>query len=298
MRINKLLNFIVCPHCHLRKLTLERKEIVCHNCNSSYEVVDGVPVLIKDIYLSEQEKEQKRIYEKGYAYISAEKYQLENWNKSICKRVFSVEVKDRIKTYVDLGCGATAYTVIEAAKKGWTSFGIDLSIELVIKAKFIAKKQGVEENAGFLVASAENLPFKSNTFDYVSGIGLLEHLENDTKVIKSVNQILRKKGLFYILAPNSYRRTYPFFWPLEYYIDKTIGHKRHYSIEGLSQKMKQGGFALDKVFYNGHMVKFIEVLMEVLHLRLVSDKTWWEIDRKDINNNSSGLHLNAIFRKS
>lgn len=297
MKINRLLGFIACPYCHFKKLTLERKKIVCHKCNSSYEVIDGVPVLIKEAKLSNQEKIQRKIYEKGYDSVSVEKYQLENWNKSMCKRVFAVEAKNKIKTYLDVGCGATAYTVIEAAKNNWTSFGIDLSIELMIKAKFLAKKQKVEENTGFLVASAENLPFKANIFDYVSAIGLLEHIENDKKVINSVNRILRKKGLFYILVPNSYKRTYPFFWPIEYYIDKKIAHKRHYSIEGLEKTMKEEGFKLDNVFYNGHLLKFAEVLLEVFHLKLINDKTWWEIDRKDINKNSSGLHLNAIFRK-
>lgn len=298
MKINKLINYIACPSCTSPKLVLERKKIICHKCNSSYEVLDGVPILINEKDLNEQERKQKRIYEKGYAVVSKENYRLDNWNKSMCKRVFRVEQKEKIRTYLDIGCGATGYMVIEAAKKNWLSFGIDISIELMIKAAFLAKKQNVEDNTVFLVASAEkNLPFRANSFDYASALSVIEHLDNDTKVMNSTHRILKKRGLFYILVPNSYKRTYPFFWPLELYVDRNTGHKRHYSIEGLEKEMKKEGFELERFSYNGHFVKTIAVASEVLKLNLIDNKMWWKIDKKDNNQDSLGLHINAIFRK-
>lgn len=298
MKINKLINFLACPSCFSSKLILERNKIICHTCNSSYSVIDGVPILINEKNLNDQEKKQKNIYEKGYAVVSKENYQIENWNIGMCKRVFSVDQKERIKTYLDIGCGATGYMVIEAAKKNWLSFGIDISIELMLKAAFLAKKQNVEDTTGFLVASAEKkLPFRANSIDYVSALSVIEHLDNDIEVMHSTHRILRKKGLFYILVPNSYKRTYPFFWPLEYYVDKTTGHKRHYTIENLEESMKKADFKLERFYYNGHFVKIVTVASSVLKLKLIDDKMWWKIDEKDNNQNSLGLHLNAVFRK-
>lgn len=296
MTINKILDFLACPYCRSQKLALERKKIYCGGCQLSFEIISGVPILIKESNLNNQEKKQKKWYEDYYSCFSKEKYYLENWRKSMLKRVFKAVVKDKIKTYLDIGCGATGYTVIEAAKKNhWFSFGIDISIEAMLKAKFLAKKQKVEDKTVFLVASAENLPFKDNRFNYVSAISVLEHLDNDFKVVKDVHQTLRKGGLFYICVPNSYQQIYPFFWPINYYVDKKIGHRRHYSIKDLERKLKKENFKLENFFYNGHLIKFGQIILD--RVNLINNKNWWEIEKKDLNQDSKGLHLNAVFKK-
>lgn len=121
MKINKLIRFIACPSCSSSKLILERNKIICHTCNSAYSVIDGVPILINEKDLNDQEKKQKNIYEKGYAVVSTENYQIENWNIGMCKRVFNVDRKERIRTYLDIGCGATGYMVSNKIPtlKGW-----------------------------------------------------------------------------------------------------------------------------------------------------------------------------------
>lgn len=297
MKLEKILGYLQCPYCKNKKLFLKTKEkLLCEECQCNFDVVGEVPVLMKSNYLGTQEKNQAEWFENHYSQFSSENYVLENWRLSMLERVFENDFSKNVKTYLDIGCGATGYMVIEAAKRNnWLSFGIDISLEAMLRAKNLAKKQKVEDKTAFVVCSAENLPFKPGVFDYVSAISLLEHLEKDTEAIKNISRIIRRKGYLYICVPNTYKRMWPFLWPIYFYIDKWIGHKRHYAIESLTVKASKDGFALKDSFYNAHLKKLAQILMWRMHL--IDEKLWWKIERSDVNNDSKGIQLNAIFKK-
>lgn len=296
MKVEELLKYLECPYCNNEDLDLVDNKISCKNCNIPFDVIDGVPVLMKRDHLGVQEKEQAKWFDNHYSQFSSKKYELENWRLSMLKRIFDTDFSKNVKTYLDIGCGATGYATIEAAKRlGCISFGIDISLEAMLRAKRLAQKQGLEERTAFIVCSAENLPFKPNLFDYISAISLLEHLENDAAVVKSASKIVKRGGHFYVCVPNTYKRMWPFLWPVYFYLDKKIGHKRHYSIEDLSRRMKKGGFELEKVFYNGHLVKLLQLVLE--KGQFIGEELWWDLEEKDINQNPRGIQLNVIYRK-
>jgi len=301
MKVEKILDYIECPYCPSKKLSLKaKKELVCENCKSDFDVIEGVPILMRRDHLGVQEKDQKEWFEDHYSQFSSKKYELENWRLSILKRVFETDFNKRVKTYLDIGCGATGYTAIEAAKRNnWLSFGIDISLEAMLKAKNLARKQGVEEKTGFLVCSAENLPFRSNLFDYVSALSVLEHLENDKQVINGVSKIVKKGGHFYICVPNTYKRMWPFLWPIYLWTDRKLGHLRHYSEEGLAGIFRKEGFLKEKVVYNGHLIKFIQIFLNKLLGKNFSDSLWWKMEELDVKNSSKrGVQLNIFFKKA
>lgn len=297
MKINKFLKYLVCPYCQRALFLKDKNFLICKFCRADYKIVKGIPILMKQEHLNSQEKNQQAWFEKHYggAKFSKEKYFLEKWRESMLQRIFNVSFKNNVKTYLDIGCGATGYTVIEAARRNnWISFGVDISLEAMLKAKTLAQKNKVSNKTVFIVCSAEQSPFKSNFFDYVSAVSLLEHIENDEKVINAVARIVRKWGFLYFCIPNTYRRMWPFLWPIYKYIDHKIGHKRHYSIEDLTGKMSPM-FKLRKVFYNAHIMKLLQLFLE--KLCLINDKQWWEIEERDINNDCKGLQLNAFYQK-
>lgn len=297
MNINKILEFIKCPYCTNENLVFEDKKIACTNCCSVFPIIDGVPVLMKKENLCGQENDQAGWFDKHYSQFSKDEYKLENWRLSMLNRIFGIPFKNSVKTYLDIGCGATGYTVIEAAKRNnWVSFGVDISIEAMLRAKNLAKNQGVDDVTAFLVCSAENLPFRSNLLDYISAVSLLEHLSNDEKTIKSLYIILRREGYIYICVPNTYKRMWPFLWPVYLYLDRKIGHKRHYSIEALNKKMENdNAFQFERVFYNGHLIKLCQLVFEKFHL--IDTEIWWLMENKDINKNHMGIQLNAIYKR-
>jgi ubiquinone/menaquinone biosynthesis C-methylase UbiE/uncharacterized protein YbaR (Trm112 family) len=297
MELKRILNYLQCPYCCGQKLILKnQRKIICSVCRVDFLVVEGVPIMMKKDFLGEQERRQLTWFDDHYSSFSKEKYQLENWRKSVLGRLFDQSWSQFVKKYLDIGCGATGYTVIEAAKRGWLSFGVDISIEAMLRAKSLAEKQKVASRTTFVVCSAEKLPFKKNLFDYVSILSVLEHLANDRLAMGAISQIVNKNGYCYVCVPNTYERMWPFLWPIYFYFDKKMGHKRHYSIEGLSQKMTRVGFRLQRVFYNGHLIKLLQLVLE--RLGFINDKNWWRFEKEDINRSSTGIQLNAIYKKT
>lgn len=298
MDIDKILEFVKCPYCVDVQLAIVDNKLRCKACGYFYDVVDGVPVLVKKDKLDLQELKQLEWFDKHYSDFSKDEYNLENWRLSMVNRIFDPVVNKKINTYLDIGCGATGYTVIEAAKRNkWLSFGADISLEAMLRANNLAKKQGLRDTTAFIVCSAQKLPFRQSTFDYVSAVSLLEHLQDDHELIREFYSILREQGNLFICVPNTYKRMWPFLWPVYFYFDRKIGHIRHYSIEALSDKMaKENRFELEDFFYNGHLIKFYQILLD--KIGFINEKNWWSIEKKDINKVSSGVQLNAIFRKN
>lgn len=293
MEINKLLKFLVCPSCNSGLKLTNSKKLTCSKCSQNYPIIQNIPILINQKNFDQQEKKQIVWFDKHYSQFE-NKYHLENWRVSMLNRIFKQKFSKEIKTYLDIGCGATGYTVIEATKQNnWFSFGIDISLEAMIKAQRFAKDQGVANKTAFIVSSAQNLPFRKDTFDYISAISLLEHLEDDKKTVDQIKNILKKDKFLYICVPNTYLKMWPFIWPFYYFNDLKIGHKRHYSIKNLNKLLNL--FTLKRVIYNGHLIKFLQLFLE--KTKIINNKLWWKIEEKDINNNQSGVQLNAIYQK-
>lgn len=293
MEINKLLKFLACPNCSSNLKLINSKKISCTKCLEKYQIVQGIPVLVNKKNLDSQEKKQTVWFNDHYSKFE-DKYHLENWRISMLNRIFKQKFSSKVKTYLDIGCGATGYTVIEAAKQNnWISFGVDISMEAMIKAKKLAKTQKVKDKTAFIVASAQGLPFKKNIFDYISLVSVLEHLENDSTTINQVKNILKKNKFLYVCVPNAYHKILPVIWPFYYYNDLKIGHKRHYSINSLNKLVEP--FVLKKRFYNGHLIKFVQIFLD--KTKIINDELWWRIEKQDINNNQSGVQLNAIYQK-
>ncbi|HEY4495627.1 MAG TPA: methyltransferase domain-containing protein [Candidatus Paceibacterota bacterium] len=294
MVLRELLKYLQCPNCLRGNLAINNNQLICEKCSVVFNVVDNIPILFKKGQLGYQEKNQIKIFDSHYSKFSGTEYKLENWRESMLNRIFENDFKSNIKTYLDIGCGATGYTVIEGARRnGWLAIGIDSSIEAMARAKKLADQQGVGDKTAFIVCSAENLPFKSGVFDYISAISVLEHLYNDKKAVENISRILKRNGYVYVCVPNAYLKIWPFLWPFYYYFDLKVGHKRHYSVEKIDDYFKKYNLKRYNFFYNGHLLKFYQLFLD--KIKKIDNKKWWEIEKKDINQNSAGVQLNAIY---
>jgi SAM-dependent methyltransferase len=206
--------------------------------------------------------------------------------------------------YLDVGVGGSGYTVIEAARKGWRSVGLDISPEGVAKAKEFAFAQLGEGHdvCDFVVSSAEHLPFRTGTFSKMSTISVLEHIPNDERAIIEMSRVLKPSGRVMITVPNAYQRMLPIFWMPYFLWDKAIGHLRHYKSEELIAKLSQGGFSTRRVSYSGHVYKILQVLLSRLFvtLRRKESRLWWTLEEMDLKMErvSSGLQLHLLVEKT
>lgn len=93
---------------------------------------------------------------------------------------------------LDIGCGGGFLTNF-LAQEGHQVFGVDLSLESLKVAQEGDKTKTVD----YQVADAVALPFPSESFDVVTAMDLLEHVESPSKVISEAARILKPGGLFF-----------------------------------------------------------------------------------------------------
>lgn len=109
---------------------------------------------------------------------------------------------------LDIGCGSGIISN-ECARKGAIVYGFDLSSGAVKYAK--AKEI---KGTMFVIADAQNIPFKSDYFDAVVCSEVIEHLPEPEKMIAEITRVLKNQGRLFLFTPNS-RSLWPiieFFW--------------------------------------------------------------------------------------
>lgn len=83
--------------------------------------------------------------------------------------------------------------------------------------------QYIDENIWHpLCGDLITLPYRAETFDFVSALDVLEHIKDDELAVSEISRILKKNGVAVITVPHR----------MKYYTnqDKIIGHYRRYEI--------------------------------------------------------------------
>lgn len=143
---------------------------------------------------------------------------------------------------LDLGCGTGEYAnYLARHNKNALVYGIDISkknISFANKSKF-SKKQV------FLVCRAEKIPFKSNFFDEIYCLEVLEHVTDLKKTLSEVVRTLKFGGKFIFSVPASESEKKLSILNPDY--PKQIGHQRVFTKEDIMNLLKE--FKLKKISY-------------------------------------------------
>jgi SAM-dependent methyltransferase len=149
-------------------------------------------------------------------------------------RTLVSEVAARVKrpTILDVGCGTGInHSILSALGDAFSS---DFSDEAV---RF-SKARGVD----LLVRSrVESLPFATSSFDIITALDVLEHIDDDMAALAELRRITRDKGTLVITVP-----AYGFLWSEH---DEALHHRRRYSASELRNKLTRAGFDVERVTY-------------------------------------------------
>ena len=153
--------------------------------------------------------------------------------------------------------------------------GSEIHIEGIKFAK--ERLQKVE----FIQLDATKMPFE-NEYDAIGAFDVLEHIEEDEKVIKEVYKSLKKEGLFFISVPQ-----YQWMWSIN---DDIAYHKRRYNRNEMKEKLSNNGF---EVLY---ISSFVFMLFPFMYFsRFFKQKNATEITDKVILKEMNELQLNPII---
>jgi SAM-dependent methyltransferase len=98
-----------------------------------------------------------------------------------------------IENFLDAGCGE-GLGLIEANKRGWKAYGIDISDNRIEDAK--------DKNINFIHGDIFNAKFPGDFFDCIYMDSVLEHLIDPLSYLKELNRVMKKNGVLYVGVPN------------------------------------------------------------------------------------------------
>ncbi|MES0342364.1 MAG: methyltransferase domain-containing protein, partial [Candidatus Humimicrobiaceae bacterium] len=96
---------------------------------------------------------------------------------------------------LDLGCGAglDLYFYAKSAGKNGKVYGLDISTDMLEKAKTNIKSVGID-NVEFICGSSDDLPFENDFFDVVASNGIYNLSPDKRKVMSEVYRVLKPGG--------------------------------------------------------------------------------------------------------
>lgn len=224
-----VLEFIRCPLCKSENLANRKASIICNECKSYYPIKENILILVAP-------KKQKQILHlwnkveefNGFEFFTTQK---------VSQLVKSYTTKKSIS--LDVGCGVGAY------QKDF--LGSVISFDFIpYFVKKAAEKFG-RKNRIFIVADANEFPFKDNVFDFELCSQVVEHFtpKESEKLLK--NMVRTTVGKVVVDTPNDgnvlIHKLRSFLYPgnpNEIYGKETDSRMLHHKLMGKSDLEKYG----------------------------------------------------------
>jgi SAM-dependent methyltransferase len=133
---------------------------------------------------------------------------------------------------LDVGCGTGAN--LELLGKYGDAEGVDVSEA----ALAFCRARGLEN---VKLGEAEKLPYADNSFDLVTGLDVVEHLDDDVAGLSEMRRVLKPGGRALLFVP-----AFMFLWGVQ---DDISHHRRRYTIPGLRRAVEAAGFEVERTTY-------------------------------------------------
>lgn len=93
---------------------------------------------------------------------------------------------------LDVGCGA-GFLSNDLGQRTYEVTAVDQSLESIK----VAQKHDTSLRVNYMVADAYHLPFRDESFEVVTAMDFLEHIERPAEIIREFSRVLKPKGLFF-----------------------------------------------------------------------------------------------------
>ena len=183
-------------------------------------------------------------------------------------------VTDRRPRILDVGCG-TGANLLMLSKYG-DAEGVDVSED----ALAFCRERGLDK---VRLGAGEELPYEDGTFDLVTALDVVEHMDDDLAGLSEMQRVLRPGGRVLIFVP-----TFMFLWGLQ---DEVSNHRRRYRLPQLRRVLEQAGFAVERTTY-ANITFFAPILLIRQLMRLTGIKTSSE---NNITVSSLNSFLGRVF---
>ncbi len=158
-----------------------------------------------------------------------------------------VPAGERKRRILDVGCGTGALL------KYFSRYGSAQGVDMDEDAIAFCHMRGAHsvQKVGPLP-----LPFEDDTFDLITILDVLEHIDDDEGTLRELYRILRPGGMLMISVP-----AYQFLWGPQ---DEISKHKRRYIAPQIRVLLKQTGFQVKKLSYFNTILFPVVAVIRVL----------------------------------
>ena len=144
---------------------------------------------------------------------------------------------------LDVGCGTGANLKMLAAYG--KAEGVDISPQAV---EFCGQR-GLDS---VKLGAAEQLPYENDSFELVTALDVIEHLDDDVAGLREMRRVLRRDGRLLLFVP-----AFMFLWGVQ---DDVSNHRRRYTLPRLLSAIKEAGFSVEWSSY-ANISFFLPVLV-------------------------------------
>jgi SAM-dependent methyltransferase len=172
---------------------------------------------------------------------------------------------------LDVGCGTGAN--LEMLAQFGEAEGVDVSDD----ALEFCRAKGLKTHKGL----AEKLPFEDESFDLVTALDVVEHLDDDVSGLKEMNRVLKSGGKTLIFVP-----AFMWLWGVQ---DDISNHRIRYTKKQIVERLEKAGFEIERATY-ANLTFFAPILAGRTLMKITGIKP-------ESENNVNVSALNGIFGK-
>ncbi len=181
------------------------------------------------------------------------------------------KIKIQNPKILDVGCGTGAN--LEMLANFGESEGVDVSDD----ALEFCKAKGLKAHKGL----AEKLPFEDESFDIVTALDVVEHLDDDIAGLKEMHRVLKTGGRTLIFVP-----AFMWLWGVQ---DDISNHRIRYTKKQIVERLNKAGFKIERATY-ANWTFFAPILAGRTLMKITGIKP-------ESENNVNVSALNGIFGK-
>jgi SAM-dependent methyltransferase len=172
---------------------------------------------------------------------------------------------------LDVGCGTGGN--LEMLAKFGAAEGVDVSDD----ALEFCKSKGLKVHKGL----AESLPFADESFDVVTALDVVEHLDDDLAGLKEMHRVVKTGGKTLIFVP-----AFMWLWGVQ---DEVSNHRIRYTKKQIIERLQNAGFEIERATY-ANWTFFAPILAGRTLMKLTGIKP-------ESENNVNVSALNGVFGK-
>jgi len=170
---------------------------------------------------------------------------------------------------LDVGCGTGAN--LEMLSQFGAAEGVDVSDE----ALEFCRQKGLKVQKGL----AEEMPFPDKSFDLVTALDVVEHLDDDVAGLREMRRVMADDGRALIFVP-----AFMWLWGVQ---DDISNHRIRYTKRQIVERLEKAGFEIERATY-ANITFFAPVLAGRTIMKLTGLKPASE-------NNINISALNGVF---